>query len=325
MGLKEQVGDSLKRLLVSHKPVITVRIPVVLACDNNYAQHLAVTISSILKNKNKNEKFDFYIVNSDLLLKNKEKLLKLKKEKDCNISFIEIDKETFKECPLTVDCPHISITTYYRYLLSDLFKDIDKILYLDCDLVVTSSLSELYNTNIEDYYFAGVADILSHKIVSRLGLKKYCNAGVMLINLKKWRENNISNKLFEWTFNNLDKIQYQDQDVINVVMQDGIKYLPREWNNQVGMEQHFYDYGYNESAKNAKIIHFIGGTKPWHISCVSAGWWLYFKYLFFTEWRLFILKYFVLRYLQKLFSIRNQGNHKVICLFGIKIKIKRKK
>ena len=254
-------------------------IPIIFATNNNYSMPLFVTITSILKNANSNEFFEIFVLYDKKKLNEfNRSIIKLKniQKKICNIDFIDISDFDFEKLPQTADCAHISKETYYRYAIPQLFKNYDKILYLDCDIVVKSSLKELFDTNIEEYYFAGVEDVLSEDNKARLGLGKYCNAGVMLLNLKKMREDNIEEKLFDYTMKNQDKILWQDQDVMNVVMQDGIFCLPLTWNVQV------FDWGndskFHKIINSANIIHFVGCIKPWDIESKSIVKKEFYKY-----------------------------------------------
>ena len=245
-------------------------IPIVFSCDDNYIQHLYCALTSLFRKKHTLDKIKIFILTDSIKQENQNLLTKLCTKYDSDISFIKLDKDTFKNCPLTASCPHISIATYYRFVLPSVIpEDVNKILYLDCDITIQKSLYELYNIDIEDYYFAGVQDILYNENSKRLELAKYCNAGVMLINLRKWREENVEKRLFDWAKNNIDLIKWQDQDTINFVLQSGILYLDKIWNAQVGQYKACYEEGFNKIANKAGIIHYIGQEKPWDKKCTS--------------------------------------------------------
>ena len=106
----------------------------------------------------------------------------------------------------------------------------NKILYLDSDIIVTKDISELYSTDVSDYYLAGVEDKLSHKMRDRVNLKDgevYINSGVQLVNLAKFREDNIEPIIFE-TLRKKDT--YTDQDVINDICRSKILQFPLKYN-----------------------------------------------------------------------------------------------
>ncbi len=306
-----------KRTLKNMKMLSTGEaINIAFSVDDNYAQHLGCTIASILKNR-KNEYINFYIISSGLKQENINKLKSFENPAYCNMQFINIDLKQFKDCPLTKNCAHISIATYYRFVLADLLEKLDKVLYLDCDLTVMSSLKELYNTDVSDYYFAGVRDFWDKCSKERLNLDKYCNAGVMLVNLKKFREDNIKEKLFDFAVQNADKMIYQDQDVINCALQDRILLLNEKWNIQIGKE------GQKDNFKEVKIYHHVGADKPWSMVCTSPFKKYYLQYLRYTPWKskIFLYKIFSIFSLFKivrrnLIRFRWSKKEKLIRIFG---------
>ena len=266
---KEQKTKIKELPQVMYTPEEKSVIPIVFAVNNYYSMPLNVAITSILKNASPNEFYLIYVLcNKDKLNLLNENVINQTSDKiNSSIVFVDISQVDFDKLPQTKSCLHISKETYYRYVIPSLFKNHDKVLYLDCDITVRTSLKELYDTDITDYYFAGVEDILEESNKARLGLDKYCNAGVMLLNLKKMREDNIEEKLFDYTINNQDKIVWQDQDVMNVVMQEGILYLPILWNAQI--RDCDKDTKFIKVQNSAKIIHYVGYTKPWNIEAKS--------------------------------------------------------
>ncbi len=183
----------------------------------------------------------------------------------CQINFINPQTNILNDLKLNI--PHITRETYYRYIISDLLPDKDKVLWLDSDLVVNGRLDNLYNIDLEDYFCAGAEDLF----IKNLGYKKeigfndcdlYVNAGVLLLNLKKIREQNLSSQLINKTRELSDKIEYQDQDIINIVFKNHIKQFDSIYNfasTNVGKEK--------QKRKKAIIIHYTGNVKPWSKEC----------------------------------------------------------
>ena len=277
-------------------------IPIVFSCDNNYIAHLCSTMASILINKNDNVIPYFYILNDGISTKNKKRIESLKKLSSFKYKYILVNKNQFSNAPMTVK--HISLSTYYRYVIAEVLDECDKVIYLDCDLNVLSDLTELYNTDIDNYYIAGVIDILHEDNTERLNLEKYINAGVLLLNLKKIRQDNITKKLFNYTKENIDIIKWQDQDVINVVMQNGIMYIDKKWNAQVGAYKACYTSGFNTIGETANIVHYIGFDKPWLLYSNNPFKHIYWKYLSYTPYKHMKIQY-SLKYLKdNIFSIK---------------------
>ncbi|TKZ28416.1 glycosyltransferase family 8 protein, partial [Brachyspira catarrhinii] len=184
---------------------------------------------------------------------------------------------------------YISIETYFRFFIAELLPQYDKVLYLDADLIIMDDLSKLYNFNIDDYAIGAIQDMnmeisVKHEnfITSKnLNIReyvlnilkkeslKYFNAGVLLLNLKKFREDNILNELLEFTEQN-SPLEFQDQDILNAVLEKRVKYLDSRWNLLKDLD--FYISYQNDKNrikeikkrfKNPGIIHYIGENKPW--------------------------------------------------------------
>lgn len=263
--------------------------------DNNYIQYCATVIASILSN-NPNERITFHVLSDNLTNENKSKVKNwLASYKNKFIVFYNINSQTFKGFP--IENAYINITTYYRLLLPDILKDIDKVLYLDCDVIINSSLLELWNTDISNYAVAGVRDRINDniRVYNRLRYNityGYINAGVLLINLKRWREENVFAKALSIAIKNPAILKNHDQDIINILFYNSKKILDFKYNL---LEYYLYteDWLYLdrkyypeiiEACKNPVIVHFCMPQKPWHIECINPYKELYYKYRKMTPW-----------------------------------------
>ena len=230
--------------------------------NNAYAHQLSVCIYSILKH-NKGP-ISFYVFSNDFSDENKRNINKLKLFfKNWDITYLSPDPKLFSNLRLNV--PHISRETYYRFVMPDMLPHVDKLLYLDVDLIVCKSLEKLWNTDIRNYYCAGVQDLwiqTNESYGKKIGLKstaQYINAGVLLINAKKWRMEGVSAKCFQIAREQAHNIQWQDQDVINICCNLHIKLLDSAFN--------FTSKNISEEIKkasNAVIVHYTGCDKPWN-------------------------------------------------------------
>lgn len=235
------------------------------ASDNNYAKYMGVAISSILRHKDKADKINIYVLDGGISDKRKREIAKLSKIAPFNIKYLKVKTDDFAKLPMG-KTKHLTPAAYYRLTMDTQIQDLDKVLYLDSDLLVKQSLWGLYNTDLDDNYIAGILDILNYSNTERLHLDKYVNSGVLLMNLAKWRKDNIQDKFFKYIKDNEDdedKILWHDQDVINVVCQGHIKYVDDKWNVQLiediaGRSEHF-----KKILKQANIVHFISAKKPW--------------------------------------------------------------
>ncbi|MGM9993531.1 MAG: glycosyltransferase [Candidatus Avigastranaerophilus sp.] len=255
--------------------------------DSKYVEQLAVSMCSILKNADDNDNITFYILDGGLTQKEKSGIEKLKEIKDFSVRYININPEEFANCPLNVikkgdkyEPTHVTLPAYFRIKLPSLLKELDKILYLDCDVVVRTSLKELFEQDVTDKAVLMTLDAESEKEAERLGIKRYFNSGVLFINLDYWRKNDVENKLLGYINENQRKILWFDQDVINDVLEGQIGEISNKWNYQYFQ---YEEIDINEFA-NSSIIHMAGRFKPWLMSFEHPVYDLYYYYLSFTRW-----------------------------------------
>ena len=315
-------------------------IAVCLSSNNFYAQHLGAAVASILKVKNKDEFIKIYIIDGGISEENKKRLMFFELNYDCKIIFVKPDEERLKNCVIYKGA-HVSIATFYRCLIPEIIPNESKIIYLDSDTIVRTSLREIFQTDMGENLVYGVADVAEDANKKRLGLDKYVNAGVLLFNCDLMRKENFVDKMFSWMVDNMDKIFAYDQDLINKVAAGRIEYLDDKYNAQVrrvGATRF-------DNLLEPAILHFISPKKPWsYWKPLNQTPWAfeYFKALEGTPWSAFICEYKfksmllypfrVLypsggygKFLKKIFSIRNSSdtNIKKVTILGFQFKIKR--
>ena len=166
----------------------------------------------------------------------------------------------------------------------------DKCLFLDADLIADKDITELYNINIDDFYMGAVADqfpLTENCWAKRLDLAKnyrYVNTGVILVNLKKWREENIENKLCENVIKYANLLQFPDQDTLNITLQDKVKNISHIY-NAMPVQNYLVEKEKKEAFNNPVIIHWAGYRKPWIYSDAnySEYFWKYARMTPFYE------------------------------------------
>ena len=236
--------------------------------SNEYTHCLAVSIASILKNSKEDESFNFYVLHADITDENKRKINKLKKIKDFNLEYIQMNNNDFKDMS-----EGISIVSNYRLKIASLKPKLSKILFLDADIIVLDSLKELYNTNLQDNYIAAVVDPgvnLQYEYTiddkEKFPDRRF-NTGVMLANLNKWREDNVEEKIMAGMIWYSKKyFAWPDQNVMNMVFKNAIIELPPQYNVcPILAQQGWYqEEGIWEKASlNPKIVHICGMPKYW--------------------------------------------------------------
>ena len=286
-------------------------INICLACDERYAPFAGVSIASFLKNSKNDEFLNFYILSNKISIKNKEKINALRKIKECNIEFREVEKSKFNGFYLPSKKAYISISAYYRFLIAEMFSDLDKILYVDCDVIATDSIWDFYNIDLKDNYAAVIKDTSSEENQARLGFNPnefYFNSGVILMNLKKWRTNNIVEKLFATVKDGLD-----DQDILNLVLRGKTIFVDAKWNWQGKAK-------YYKEKIPPKLIHFITVYKPWITGSKLGFNNEYFKALALTPWNNFYDQH-LRRFLPVLYKDRKYIH---LCFCGVKTRIRYK-
>ena len=295
------------------------------ATDDNYVPYCGIMLTSLFEN-NKELNFCIYILVEQLSNKSKNEFATLAKEYSQRIEIIIVDSEKLKDCPIRPG-DHVSIVTYYRLLAPVLLpSDIDKILYLDCDMIINSDITNLYNVDIDGYPIAMSLDeaFFEDEKYQRLDYDKkhqYRNAGVALFNIKYWRENNIVEKCFEYISNNSKKLIFHDQDTLNALLHHKIKSLPIKYNLQTGFLLTNYAKYYKnkmpeilEATKSSVIIHFTGESKPWFKDSRHPYRKRFMHYKNISLWKAYPLKKNRYSLYERIIRLRNE----VIWALGIK-------
>jgi lipopolysaccharide biosynthesis glycosyltransferase len=243
-------------------------IHVAFTIDDRYAKFLSVTLASILSSAGDNDNLIFYILSDYISDENKRKLDQLAVIKNFEINHIKINADKYKNLPAPVQS-HMSISTLYRIEVPSLLPFLDKIIFLDAgDLCVLTSLSGIWNINIDDYYMASVHDqqpFMYGDYLLALPLdrsKRTFNIGVQLINLRKWREDKIERMLFNAIAKYYSILELPDQDAMNIVLSGKIFPLPHKW-NAMPWQIYALDSEKTEAFSDTCIMHWAGWEKPW--------------------------------------------------------------
>ena len=264
------------------KPIV----PVVFAADNNYVPQLTTTIYSAIKNANPNRFYDVVVLQRDIAGDKQERMWRFFEQfPNMSLRFLNVERE-LSGYELSTNNAHISVETYYRFLIQQLMPDYDKVLYLDSDIIITGDIAKLYDTDLQGNLLGAIRDIdflgnLNVKRGKRMAYAKnvlkmknpydYFQAGVLVLNTKAMREHCT---IKQWlTYASNPNYIYNDQDVLNAHCEGKVLYLPWEWNvvhdcgGRVGnlftqAPNDIYD-AYMRSRSNPQIIHYAGYQKPW--------------------------------------------------------------
>lgn len=247
-------------------------LQIVLSSSNEFIEHCATTMASILYNLSEDYMVHFYILSYDLSDKNKKKLKKLNKIKQCTIEYPQFDEKLLDIFDGIHLPQHVSKMTYARLLIPNILPKTDKVLFIDSDMVIRTDISQLYSLDIGDNFFAAVEDFNWKNISKRLWNceEYYFNAGLLLIETKKLRENNYINLIRRQIALNKNKYTICDQDVINDTFRNKIYRLSITWNFYHGIFMNrFKSYisddmdEFKKINANPNIVHYVGPEKPW--------------------------------------------------------------
>ncbi len=250
-------------------------IPIAMAADDNYTYPTLVAITSLMENSKKDTHYDVYIMTpGGFTEENSQKLLNLREKYDnrCKISLIDM-KDRYKDAN---DRGHITTPTYYRLSLSSLLPSLNKIIYLDGDTLIFEDLTDMFNIDMDGFYYKGFLDNNVHG-TKAFGVENdhYICAGVMLINLEKLRQDNMEAKFEAFIKENNERLVQHDQTVINVVCAKNNGVLPAKYgifNFGVEDASRIYTRGLvakNRYTENEMISAY---RKPAILHCIHKPW-----------------------------------------------------
>ena len=265
-------------------------LAVAACCDERYAMPLAVTFNSMLRSLKKGCAVFLYIVTSDISDNARARL-----KNACTVEGIDANLEFVTPDVSLVDGFHVrgymSKAAYYRLQLPDLLpKSVDKVIYLDSDLLVQGCLSDLWNENIGDHSILAVEDMMIQTVSDSDGLYNwkelgyaadhpYFNSGVLVIPLNKWRREGITRRLLDYLTGDTSQFNHHDQEALNAVLGNEWGRLDLTWNSlplylqpdlRKWAETPFkrrLEANYRELAYKPAICHFVSDKKPWTAGC----------------------------------------------------------
>lgn len=260
-------------------------IPIVFATNDNYANYCAVTIESIKSHIDTDKNYKIYVLYTNLSATNINNLQNLSSS-NCQITCLNISTVTDKFTNMKTTA-HFTEEVYYRIAIPEIFSMYEKVLYLDSDLIVQNDIAKLYNENIENYLFGAVhnptlcSEFFTYRTqVLQVEENEYFNSGVLLINTKKCREENIKEKCLK-LMDELQALPCVDQEVLNVVGKGNTKFLDKKWNFQWGVifneeitNQKYGDKYQKILENNPYIIHYTTGKKPWNYEHELSNIWI---------------------------------------------------
>jgi lipopolysaccharide biosynthesis glycosyltransferase len=252
-----------------------LRPSLVLASDKAYAMPLATTLRSIVEANRSSWPLEFYVLYEGLSENTRSKVFNSLPKESATIRWLLAETKVFAEFSsggMPTETYHVPKITYTRLLIPWLLPDtVSKVLYLDSDLLVLDDLAPLWETDLGGAVVGAVSDFILHTSFVAAGfdpqlkraeprhqgvprVREYFNAGVLLIDLTRWRENRISEKAMEYLKDH-PKSPFMDQDALNFVCENSWKRLEPRWN--------FQNHQRKIVESGLGILHFVAKWKPW--------------------------------------------------------------
>lgn len=281
-GAKFWNDASLKPAFPQNKTAITM------AVSEEYAKFLFVLLASIRENACSSNYYDVIVLSDGLSLSNRVAMIEENTRDNFSLRFVDaiswLDNKKF------YTFQHIGRTTYLRLAVFDILSCFEKVIYLDCDMVVNRDIGELYNQCIEGYMVAAVKDTVmrgwccaktkeseeqckyNEEQLGMLDVSRYFNAGVMILNIKEFCSHGYtSSKLINMALSK--KWRWLDQDLLNKVCYDNVVFLDARWNVMVHpfeFESDMSEFNmpepefklYLKTIENPYIVHYAGHALP---------------------------------------------------------------
>lgn len=251
---------------------------ILVTLDENYVPYLNVMLSS-LKESNKDEFFQIYLLHTNMNESALDKTRRILGDSG-RINMIRADEKMLDSAPTTSRYPK---EIYYRIFAAKyLPKGLDRVLYLDPDIIVNGSLKKLYSLDMGDSYFAAASHTEStvmHKVNElRLDMDEespYINSGVMLMNLEKLREEQDTSEVFDFIERRKKFLVLPDQDIISSLY--GSRIIPLD-TFRYNMTERLYmlhspfekKLNLDWVRENSVVIHYCGRNKPWKSGYVGV-------------------------------------------------------
>ena len=287
-------------------------INIAFASDDNYEIPVTVAITSLLVNKKEDVNLYLLYIKGKFSEKNKKKLALQTQKYNTEINYVELDPSELLDFPVL----RHGLSAYLRIYSPFLIKNVEKVLYLDSDIIVEEALDDLYYTDINEYDYAAVADLAGYvqkDYLRNIGYsfdRLYVNSGVLLMNYKRLRQYKLKEMMIPYVNKYKDYMNYSDQDIINCLWKQ-IKLLPPKYNAMNPIFSVLEDSPWtteelNIACSKPYVIHYITKFKPWYLGTKhprKGRWYHYLRLTSYShlysviDWR--ILKEIICNYIKR--------------------------
>lgn len=253
-------------------PADGTTVNVVCAADAGYAMPLATMLRSLLSRLRQGSHLALHVVDAGIRADDWARLEEL-----CRGGGVELRRHEPVESDLAglPTWGRMSSTTYHRLMLPRLLPHLDRAIWLDCDLLVEADVTDLWELDLEDGALLAAEDQLVPLVSSRYGVRSwralglpedapYFNSGVMVVDLGRWREGEIEERVIRYLREHRDEVVFWDQEGLNAVLCERWKPLDPRWNWSAQHPPSVVE-------SNPWILHFNGMLKPWLLPAPSSG------------------------------------------------------
>ena len=259
------------------------RIVTVLAADDRFSRPLAATVRSVVSQLGPGRGLDMYLCDMGISAPNREKIATAAAHPEVRLHWVTALGKKVEQLPEAV--PGISRAAYARLFIPQVLPpDMDRALYLDCDLIARRCVGELFDSPIGNFAALGVADAGSPYVCSLYGVPYWSrygrraddvnfNSGVLLLNLRAWRDEDITGAAMEYLTDGRHRVLV-DQEAINAILPGRIGQVDPRWNVQTEHFQPphqatlpFDEPQLSELIKDPWIVHYTTAVKAWSYDC----------------------------------------------------------
>lgn len=255
--------------------------PVVLSTDDNYALYVSVTIQSLIDTIELDQGLNVFILYEELKEKTLSMFRQLQNER-VKVIPKKIDGNAFRS---TYEADYFTTAMYYRLAIPELFPEYEKVLYIDCDIILKQNIASLFEMDLSGCVIGAIYEYIDDNLKQYLTSisypsEKYFNSGVLLINCEEFRKQHIAQKCLNQIKTNT-KYRFPDQDILNFTCVGLVYPIDTKWNFKP-----FYSYTnpkfsqkdieqYEKDKIEPALVHYTSGYKPWNYpdKYLSADWW----------------------------------------------------
>lgn len=273
---------------------------IVYAADNKFAEILGVSLVSLFDSSKDMVEIIVYILDSGISKDNKEKIVSVCDSYNRHEPIFIEAKNINKELSMEVNVDRGSLSQYARlFVSSDLPSHLERVIYLDCDIIINQSISHLWKLDLHGKIIAALMDAFSKYYRKNIDLEPndiMFNSGVMVIDLNLWKMLQVEKRLMKFIARKNGKIQQGDQGALNAVLSHDVYCFDPRFNSVTI----FYDFTYKEMLTYRKppefysedvvrkaiedpiMIHFttsVFSKRPWFENCQHKylNKWMYYK------------------------------------------------